>query len=336
MSINYQKMQYVSPGIPYASFLANPSLLKNTLATEGFAVLLDVLDPTECAAAIQLGKDYLATTFADDAHNVHFGRPETYGNIDKTFYAKHHGLMQHFGIGQSEFVWSVRENPKVIKVFELLWGTSNLFTSFDGANITPPPCVDGRAGWQSPTKYWWHTDQSEKKVGLHSIQSSVNLVAVEEGDATLAVLVKSHLRHQRFFKRFGLTAKGDWQLINQDHLDWFLKKDCTPVAVAAPAGAMVFWDSRTIHMGLQPSPARIGTDHWRFAVYVAMFPRSRLVDGRGKFLDRKKYVEEGRTTNHWGTHLFSKNPHTYGGKVAAMRPRESIYKKLTERGRQLI
>lgn len=311
--------------MPYVEVYCDGDALRDTIAAQGVAVVRGVFSAEECAEAIRLANEYLANTFANVSDNVHMDDPTSWKNITKTFWAKHGGLLQHFGIGQSDFVWYARSKATIIALFKTLWGAKHardLVVSFDGANVTPPPEVTG-TGWQPPSKMWLHTDQSERKRGLVSVQGMVNLVDVDVGDATLLVIRGSNVLHEAFFAHFSLKANGDWQVLTHEHVNWFLAREYAPgkrcelMAVRARAGDAIFWDSRTIHMGLAPSRGRANADRWRYVVYVAMFPRSTLSEVQLR--KRRMYVNDGRTTNHWGTKLFAEKPHTYGAPLCALR-----------------
>ena len=59
---------------------------------------------------------------------------------------------------------------------------------------------------------------------------------------------------------------------------------------------MVFWDSRTIHMGTLPRQIR-PNKHWRFLVYVCYTP-ARLQTDQDKNLLKIAYIQN-RLTAHW-------------------------------------
>ncbi len=48
-------------------------------------------------------------------------------------------------VGHQDFVWELRKDPRIVRVFEAMWGTSELLTSFDGWAIAAPyqaaPCA---------------------------------------------------------------------------------------------------------------------------------------------------------------------------------------------------
>lgn len=315
----------------YATFENTAQTLRADIEQHGVAVIRNVLSPDQCRHAVELAMSFLNNIFVDPIHNVQMDRVASWRNLTKSMFAKHGGLIQHFHAGQSALAWYVRTIPSVRAIFEQLWGTSNLFCSFDGVNITPPPEATN-CGWQSPKVHWLHTDQSEKKRGLISVQGLVNLVDVDEGDATLMVFKGSNTLHEAFFAHFKAHADGDWFRINDEHAAWFIARGCEPIAISARAGDMIFWDSRTIHMGVGPSRGRANPSRWRHVVYVAMFNADTL--SKVEVLKRKMFVEEGRTSNHWGTTAFPKNPHTYGGPVPEQRPWQ--FKELSAEAKRLI
>lgn len=55
--------------------------------------------------------------------------------------------------------WEARTEPAVIEIFEKLWGTNELLSSFDGLNISMPRRKD--ITW-SP---WPHCDQNPDRKG---------------------------------------------------------------------------------------------------------------------------------------------------------------------------
>jgi hypothetical protein len=66
------------------------------------------------------------------------------------------GLINDYGIGQSEFLWYIRGNRNVKKVFSSIWNSEELFTSFDGAG-----CYRNwhkNESWKTKSG-WYHCDQ---------------------------------------------------------------------------------------------------------------------------------------------------------------------------------
>ena len=72
-------------------------------------------------------------------------------------------MLQHWGIGQSQFVWDIRQNPKVAEVFAKIWEceVENLIVSFDGISVALCPEVTKQGQFEG--KMWTHVDQSHAK-----------------------------------------------------------------------------------------------------------------------------------------------------------------------------
>lgn len=64
-----------------------------------------------------------------------------------------------YGASHEQMAWEARMEPAVIEVFEKLWETNELITSFDGMNISLPNRKD--IVW-SP---WPHCDQNPERKG---------------------------------------------------------------------------------------------------------------------------------------------------------------------------
>ncbi len=64
--------------------------------------------------------------------------------------------MNDHGIGQSEFMWYLRGNPNVKKVFSHIWNSNELFTSFDGAGCFRDWHLNKE--WKTKSG-WYHCDQ---------------------------------------------------------------------------------------------------------------------------------------------------------------------------------
>ena len=79
------------------------------------------------------------------------------------------GILYKRGIGQSDFQWFVRTLPGVRAVFEEVWGTDELLTSFDGCNVFRPWHNEALAHTKT-LGGWWHVDQGKNKIGRHAVQ----------------------------------------------------------------------------------------------------------------------------------------------------------------------
>ena len=272
------------------------------LKNEGYCVIPNILTEDECNITIEKIWDWLESLSSGIDRND----SSTWNS--QNWPPSVRGIIQHLRVGHEEFVWTIRTNPKVMDVFKQIWGTDDLLVSFDAINVTKPIEI---------TKYtskrqWYHTDQSNKKKGLHCVQSFVNLENTTIGDACFSCLPKSHLYHQEMLEHFNINTSTDWIKLQSEHLIWLLEgKGCERKRIIVPKGGMVLWDSRTIHCNLSALKNRT-TPVFRYVIYVCMTPKKLCNDYNLE--KKKKAFNEIRMTTHWPHHikLFPKNPQTYG------------------------
>ena len=72
---------------------------------------------------------------------------------------------------QTPHLWALwRDTPLWMQVFEKLWGTNELLSSFDSINCLPPSSATGVANDQTS---WLHADQAPLRRGFFCIQVSL-------------------------------------------------------------------------------------------------------------------------------------------------------------------
>lgn len=244
----------------------------------------------------------------------------------------HSMLLQHYKVGHDQFVWNIRQNPKVVSIFSKLWNCPNeeLLTSFDGMSIHFPPEITKR-GWYKSND-WLHTDQSYTRNNLECIQSFVSCYDINEGDATITLLEGSHKYHKDVADEFKITDKTDWYKLNDNEYNFYTKKGCNRYCVKCPAGSMVFWDSRTIHAGMEALKTRI-KQNIRLVVYVCQTPRK--LASESNLEKKKKAFNDMRMTTHspHKVKLFPVNVRTYGAELPNVT--DLPKPKLSELGRKL-
>lgn len=311
------------------------SFLKD-LEKDGYAVIPNILTNEECDSAIDGIWDWLALL-----SNGEIDRQDSdtwLTNWPYTFGKK--GIIQWYGVGQSQFVWDVRQNPKVIDIFKKIWKTDDLLVSFDGINIQIPPEML-RSGFSPPfSEGWHHMDQGKKKIGRFCIQGFVNLEETDEDDGCLVVRPGTHLLHQSFISEFGEEfAGGDWLKLEEHHRQWYDEGSYHPIRVQAPKGSVVLWDSRTVHANSTAQKGRADPERFRYVIYTCYLPRKDATEAQLK--KKRKYFEEGRMTNHWpyGFKVFPMVPRLFGEKRYdegfALTKGEFMLPNLSEVGRRL-
>ena len=136
-------------------FDADDPAMVEYLRNNGYAVVKNV-----CSADEIIHAKELLWQFLSDKSGMLEQDPSTWTdeNFSKIGFVEN-GILCYEGIGQSEFLWFLRLLPKVKMAFSKIFNTSELITSFDGANVFRP--------WHSPTADehcktrggWFHVDQ---------------------------------------------------------------------------------------------------------------------------------------------------------------------------------
>lgn len=293
-----------------------PELLPNMpdefshLAEQGYQVVPNVLPQDVCSDLIARCWQWLA----DMRTGIVRDDPATWRS--PAWPASLHGIMQHSRTGHAQWVWDIRQDPRVAQVFARLWGCDvlDLIVSYDAICIMKPPELTG--GHFRPSEDvadWIHTDQSPAKLGRWCIQGLITLEDMDAHDGTLAVYKEGHKHHKALFAEKNVYHTKDWHKFTDEELIWLLEQPGVGEHhVSAPAGSLVLWDSRVPHCAIAPAKGR-PHPRFRYAIYVCMMPR-RFANAK-MLAKRAKAFQNMRLTNHWPItpKLFPEKPRNYGG-----------------------
>lgn len=289
-----------------------PEKIKEKLEKYGVVIIPDVLNDKEIDSMKENGWDFLKTITSSWDKPILIDDPSSWTQYSSKLYPKHSMLLQQWQIGHAQFLWDLRQNEKIIKIFSDLWNDEDLIVSFDGASFHFPHEVTGKGYYKN--KNWLHCDQSFTRNDLECYQSWVNAYDTNEGDATLTFLEKSHLYHKKVSKKFDLDSKDDWYKLTEEQIEYYEKLGCKECQIKCSAGSLVIWDSRTIHAGRESLKDR-EEQNFRLVGYLCYLPRSRATEANLK--KREKAFNEMRTTSHWPhkPKLFPEKPRTYGAEL---------------------
>ena len=188
----------------------------------GVAVISNILNINECNNYIEQAWNNFNTLTSKMNKPICKNEPDTWKTLYE-LYPLHSMLLQHWGVGQWDFIWNIRCNHNVLNVFSNIWNCNkeDLLTSFDGLSFHLPPEQTGR-GWYRGND-WLHTDQSSEKKGLYTIQGFVTLYDINKNDASLCIFEGSHKSHESFFKDHNISVKKDWFRLEKMQYE-YLKK----------------------------------------------------------------------------------------------------------------
>jgi len=309
-------------------YFASMENVKDVLEKYGVAIIPNVLDEVECESMLNGVWNYFEHLTKNWELPIDRNNEETWREIYKLL-PMHSMLFQYWQVGHCQASWDVRQNEKIVEIFSKLWDCKkeDLLASFDGLGFNLPPEVTNK-GWNR-NKTWFHSDQSFLKKDFECYQSWITALDVNEGDATLAFIEKSHLYHAEMGEKFGIKGNGDWYKLDREHEQFCIDKGCEYKKIKCPKGSLVLWDSRVIHCGTEPMKGRVERN-FRCVVYLCYLPRIKLNEKELK--KKKKWFEEMRTCGHNGQ-VFAKMPRTYGRDVPVVNKLEAPI--LTELGKRL-
>ena len=294
------------------------SNLKQTLEQYGVAVIPNLLNQDETSDLL----DKMWIFFEEITKKFKVPIKRNKENTWKSFYQLyplHSMLIQRYGIGHAQFAWDARQNEKIVEIFSKFWNLNpeDLLVSFDGSSFHLPPEKTNR-GWNR-NNTWYHTDQSYTRNDFECIQSFVTLNDINKGDGTLAFMEGSHKFHSIVADKFKIQDKADWHKIDKSIEEFYLEHGCNYKKISCPKGSLVFWDSRTIHCGVEPFKQR-EKDNLRAVIYLCYMPRYLI--SNANLRKKKEAFNNIRTTNHWACKpkLFPVNPRTYGKQLEEINP----------------
>ena len=320
-------MEYV-----FEKYVTTKENLRETLVEYGVAIIPSVLNEDECDKMVSGQWDFFEHITKDWAIPIDRNNEDSWRGFYK-LYPTHSMLVQHWGVGQSQVVWDIRQKPKIVEIFANFWGCTieELLVSFDAMSFHFPPEKTKRGMYRGNT--WYHSDQSFKRNDLECVQSWVTGLDVEDNDATLTVYEGSHKFHKEFGETFpDSQVTNDWYKLSRVEEEFYKEKGCTRKYIKCPKGSLVFWDSRTIHCGVESNKLR-ENPKMRSVIYLCYKPRSFATEARLR--KKRKAFDELRSTSHWPckVKLFPKKPRTYGGPLPELTEIEKPM--LTELGKKL-
>ena len=291
-------------------YITDKENLKKTLNEFGVAIIPNVLSNEECDSMLSGIWDYFENISKSWDNPINRNNEKSWKGIYDLF-PLHSMLIQHWNIGHSQVCWDIRQNLKLLEIYAYFWKCSieELLVSFDGLSFSVPPETTNK-GWNR-NNCWLHCDQSFTDNSFKCIQGWVTALDINDDDATLSFLEKSHKFHKDFATQFEIKDKSNWYKLDDIEKTFYYNNECSYKKIKCPKGSLVVWDSRTIHCGVEPNKGRL-FPNFRAIIYICYMPRQYSTE---KDLKKKQIAFENlRMTSHWPCKikLFPKNPRTYG------------------------
>jgi len=131
----------------FERYIATPDNVKEVLNYYGVAIIPNILNEEECNDMNNGMWETLEHITQTWTKPIKRDNPESWRGMQQ-LYPKHSMLLQHWGVGHSQYVWNVRQNPKVVEIFAKIWDCEkeDLLVSFDGVSYSMPP-EQTRLGW---------------------------------------------------------------------------------------------------------------------------------------------------------------------------------------------
>lgn len=197
--------------------------------------------------------------------------------------------------GQTQVMWDLRQDPRIVGIFAGIWNTDDLIVSMDGLSFMCPQEI--RKGYIEP---WPHVDQailqrqdnvahsnlpplgfvseSSLKTQPYTIQGQFLFEDSYEGDGGFYCIPRSHLR----FSELAPQLEGLWTLpiTNAERKEMRLKLltsffGDSGKQIKAPKGSLILWDSRTVHWN-QHADVNRTESKVRMVGYLCYVPKSRM------------------------------------------------------------
>lgn len=258
---------------------------KTFLDTNGFVVLRNVLNPE----TKQKYFDEFKSEWCQMSKGFSWEDQSTWTSKNLPIMLSK-GMAVFSGWGHSNFMWSLRTEPRIYGIFEKLYETTELVCSFDGFSTFFDSKIQ-----KSPS--WLHVDQNPK-TELNSYQGAYNFLKVEENDAGFIVVPESH---KTYVPR--VSHKRDWIVVDQETYVPQAKK------LLIPENCFVIWNSKLIHANQGMKKGTKGFN--RLTAYVTFLPKEfRSEEIRIK---REEAYKKAETTSHWANKCeIKKYPYGFG------------------------
>lgn len=263
----------------------DPQKVRRLMDSLGAVVFKNVLSQIQCDHAITKFYEWMTVVGNGESCYEPWWDNMSYSNS---------GVMTGGSIQQSDMMWYIRANPKLMHAFSLLWDMDydKLMHTFDGCGAFREP---GNNPKLLTDKSWIHCDQ---RGPTRRFQGVVNLMDTSPETGSTVVVLGSHLTHD------------EWVCEDEQCYDQLERQ---AISVHLDAGDLLVWDSRLAHCSTcakltqKTDPNRTIR---RLVAYISMEPRS-YGFGEETRAARETAIRRGYGGGHEATimHIRGSGPH---------------------------
>lgn len=181
------------------------------------------------------------------------------------------GMAVFSGLAHSDFMWDLRLQKNIRRIFAKIHGTKDLVTSFDGFSVFFTK--------KQKTQPWLHVDQCPINP-TYCVQGQYNFFPVREDSAGFVVVPRSHKMNLE------TDSTRDWVMIG-DHPG--------AIKLIIPENCFIVWNSRTIHANTGMTCDQVRFD--RLTCYVTYLPRA--LRSEEVFDQKIQAYNNADGTSHW-------------------------------------
>lgn len=288
--------------------------IKDRLAENGYVVVRRVVSMEKVNEILKECYAWLKEASEDEEFDGN--KPETWNKNADKWPIHTRGLIQHYNVAWQKFFVDARMEVK--KVFEEIYGTKDLVSSFDSISVTrrsktfkyksvsdwmAKAYVKSIKGYSDKL----HVDQTSNSLA-RCIQSGLAFIDQDTEDHVFTCVPKSHSIHEEVLG--GKLDASEWRVMGEREIELFKQHHMYPVRVPLKAGDVVMWDSRTAHASSSYCANSKSTAR-RVQLFVCMKPSGDM-DEKQRAI-RKRAYEEGICSKHdpLPVRLFSKTPRSF-------------------------
>ena len=179
----------------------------------GYVVIKAVASQEEITTALQLLWEFLEENCSMKENDPTTWTDENFAKIGDS----RTGILSFSGIQHSKFLWYLRLLPSVRRIFENIYRTDDLITSFDGGNIFRPWHHSELSREHTKTSTgWFHVDQGKSLLGFQCAQGLLSLTDCNQHTGGFCVVPESHHHHGSYVASVAKNSNQNFVMIPAD------------------------------------------------------------------------------------------------------------------------